>query len=139
MSGAIEIERSFDTSAELVFEAWTQAERLTTWLGPEGFVCKHVELDVRVGGTLAVDMLSPDGTSYRFVGSYREVSPPARLVFTWGTPATGETVCTVQLTSKGQRTHMHFKQTNIRQEEIAGYRTGWEQSIAKLTQSISSL
>ena len=31
-------------------------------------------------------MVTGDGTEYPTVGTYREVSPPARLVFTWGSP-----------------------------------------------------
>ena len=41
-------------------------------------------MDVRPGGAWRSTMISPDGSSHIVSGVYREISPPRRLVMTWG-------------------------------------------------------
>jgi uncharacterized protein YndB with AHSA1/START domain len=57
-------------------------------------------MDVRIGGRWRVVMLQPDGTRHIAFGTYREVTPPHRLVFThaWvqGDGSSPETTVTVE-------------------------------------------
>lgn len=78
------IERVFKASPDKVFKAWTDPAILVKWWGPEGFETPDAQLDVRPGGTWRSVMVSPDGTSHVVSGVYREISPPKRLVLTWG-------------------------------------------------------
>jgi uncharacterized protein YndB with AHSA1/START domain len=73
--------RTFDAPRELVFAAFTDARHLAAWWGPEGFTTPDAAADVRPGGALRLDMHGPDGTVYRGGGTYREITPPERLVF----------------------------------------------------------
>ncbi len=74
--------RIIDAPRALVFKAWTDPERLALWWGPNEFTNPVVELDVRPGGAIRVDMRGPDGTIYPMGGVFQEIVEPERLVFT---------------------------------------------------------
>ncbi len=74
--------RVFDAPRELVYQAWTVAQRLARWWGPKGFTNPVVEVDLRPGGAHRIVMRGPDGTDYPMKGFYREVVHNERLVLT---------------------------------------------------------
>jgi uncharacterized protein YndB with AHSA1/START domain len=79
------VTRVFDAPRERVWAEWTEAERFADWFGgPESDVpLDTVAMDVRPGGALRATMFSgPERREIRWVGEYREVTPPERLVFT---------------------------------------------------------
>ena len=79
------ITRTFDAPARLVFEAWTTPELFKQWWVPKssGANLLSCEQDVRVGGSYRLEFANPGGGSpMAFVGSYLEVVPNARLVWT---------------------------------------------------------
>jgi uncharacterized protein YndB with AHSA1/START domain len=80
----LRLERTFNASAQAVFDAWTSAEVLRRWW-PAGsdWETPVAEVDVRVGGTLRLVMRSPDGEEFGGRGEYVEITRPERLVFTW--------------------------------------------------------
>ncbi len=85
-----------------VFKAWTEPEQMKQWYAPEGMEIPLVEVDLRVGGAYRLQMRSPEGNVHTAYGTYREVSPPERLVFTWSWEEEpyndiGETVMTISL------------------------------------------
>lgn len=84
MTPEFQISRSFDAPRERVWEAWTKPEQLARWFGPKGVVTTVRHFDLRPGGGLHARMDSPDGNGMyaRFV--YREVEPPAKLVWEHG-------------------------------------------------------
>ena len=74
MSGYIEITRVFDAPRELVYQAFTDADQLAEWFGPEGCSVPRdsIELDVRVGGHLRFLMTGP-GMSTPVNATFTEV------------------------------------------------------------------
>jgi uncharacterized protein YndB with AHSA1/START domain len=78
----IVVTRLFDAPRELVFEAWTKTKHVARWWDPSGVPLAVCEIDLRPGGAFRWVNRSPDGgEGYAFSGIYREISPPARLVF----------------------------------------------------------
>lgn len=79
------ISRTFDAPRDLVFKAWTEAERLAQWWGPQGFKMLVARLDLRPGGTFHYCMEAPQGSGMgqRLWGKFvfRDIDPPMRLVF----------------------------------------------------------
>lgn len=75
------IVRNFAAPRELVFAAWTEPHHVKRWWGPHGFTTTHCEIDLRPGGAFRIEMRGPDGQVYPTTGTYREVTPPARLVY----------------------------------------------------------
>jgi len=75
------ITRTFDAPRQVVWQAFTEVDRLVQWWGPKGFTMRVAKLDLRPGGVFHYGMRSPTGHEMwgRFV--YREVVAPERLVF----------------------------------------------------------
>ena len=44
-----------------VWRCWTDPVLLPQWFGPEGFVCRTHDIDLREGGHWLFDMIAPDG------------------------------------------------------------------------------
>jgi uncharacterized protein YndB with AHSA1/START domain len=75
------IVRTFDAPRELVWKAWTDAEQLARWWGPENFTTPTCRIDLRIGGKFLYCMRSPDGHDYWATGEYKEIDNPQRLVY----------------------------------------------------------
>src|SRR5690242_18319385 len=79
--------RMFDAPRALVFEAFTKAEHLACWWGPNGFRTTTKSMDVRPGGAWTFTMHGPDGKDWPNHIAYREVVAPERLVYDHGADA----------------------------------------------------
>jgi uncharacterized protein YndB with AHSA1/START domain len=75
------ITREFAAPRSLVWQAWTERDRLMAWFGPKGFTMPVATLDLRPGGMFHYSMTGPNGVEMwgRFV--FREIVPPERLVW----------------------------------------------------------
>ncbi len=71
----------FDAPRELVWKAFTEADRLAHWWGPEGFTMLARTLDIRPGGSFHYSMRSPDGHVMWGKFVFRDVRAPERLAF----------------------------------------------------------
>jgi uncharacterized protein YndB with AHSA1/START domain len=76
-------ERVFDAPRERVFGAFTDPELISQWWGPRGVTTVVDVMDVRPGGAWRFVCRNPDGSEEGFRGSYREVTPPERVVQTF--------------------------------------------------------
>src|SRR6476660_8126010 len=90
------VTRTINGPARLVFEAWTKAELFRQWWVPKsyGLTLLSCEMDVRVGGQYRLVFRHEDSTM-EFFGTYLEVTPHSRLVWTNDEGDNGETVTTV--------------------------------------------
>jgi uncharacterized protein YndB with AHSA1/START domain len=69
--------------AERVYAAWTDPKMIMHWFGPAGATPLSAETDVRVGGRFRMTFGTPDGEQHDVRGTYLEVEPARKLVFTW--------------------------------------------------------
>jgi uncharacterized protein YndB with AHSA1/START domain len=74
------ITRTFDAPRELVWKAWTEADRLKQWFGPKGFTMPTCNMDFRPGGTFFYSLRSPDGTEMWGKWIFREIVKPEKIV-----------------------------------------------------------
>ena len=126
----------------LVFRALTDPDELAKWWGPKGFTAPSVEFDSRVGGSYRIAMQPPDGELFYLTGEFREVDPPARLVYTFRwedpTPDDRETVVTLSLREAEDGTELDFAQGEFATEERrALHREGWTTSLDKLEKLVA--
>jgi uncharacterized protein YndB with AHSA1/START domain len=100
------VRRTVNGPARLVFEAWTKPELFRRWWVPKsyGLTLLSCEMDVRVGGRYRLVFRHGDSTM-AFFGTYREVTPPTRLVWT-NEEGDGETVTTVTFDEKDGKTSL---------------------------------
>ena len=99
------VTRTFDGPARIVFEAWTKPELFRRWWVPRsmGMSLRSCEMDVRVGGTYRLEF-EPDGVA--FFGTYIEVTPPSRLVWTNDEAGEDASVTTVTFGEEGGKTRL---------------------------------
>jgi uncharacterized protein YndB with AHSA1/START domain len=79
----IHIERVFDAPRDRVFAAYTDPELMPEWWGPRGTTTIVDQMDVRAGGSWRFVARDSDGSETGFRGTYREVTPPERIVQTF--------------------------------------------------------
>lgn len=103
------VRRTFDAPARLVFQAWTTTETFIRWWVPKSFGMTVVsyEADFRTGGSYRLVFKHPQFEEpMPFFGTYLEVTPHSRLV--WSNDESGEagSVTTVVLEEVDGRTNL---------------------------------
>ena len=95
------VTRWFDAPARLVFQAWSDPALFQRWWLPRsmGMTLEACEMDVRTGGRYRLGF----GGGMDFYGTYLEVDPPSRLVWT-NDEGDDSSVTTVTLTEQDGRT-----------------------------------
>src|ERR1700761_5505018 len=80
----VTVSRTFDAPARLVFRAWTTPELLKKWWAPKsiGITLLSCVLDVRAGGKYRFEFGNDGQMVMAFFGTYVEVIPNSRLVWT---------------------------------------------------------
>jgi len=74
------ITRTLNAPRKLVWQAFTEAERLKEWFGPKGFTPDVSKMDLRPGGTYHYRLKGPDGSTIWGKWVFREIVPQQRLV-----------------------------------------------------------
>lgn len=74
--------RLIDAPREKLFRCWTEPELLKRWFAPLPVSTTVAEVDLRVGGANRIVMRGPDGNEIDLPGTYLEVIPDRKLVFT---------------------------------------------------------
>jgi uncharacterized protein YndB with AHSA1/START domain len=99
------VTRTINAPARLVFEAWTNPELFRRWWVPKSYGLNLVgcEMEVRVGGLYRLAFLH-EGSTMEFFGTYLEVTPHSRLVWTNDEGDAGQTVTTVTFEEKEGKT-----------------------------------
>jgi len=80
----IYITRIYDAPVKMVWEAWTDPEKVGKWWGPRGFTITTKSKDVRNGGTWDYTMHGPDGVDYPNFTKFLEVEKYSRMVYDHG-------------------------------------------------------
>jgi uncharacterized protein YndB with AHSA1/START domain len=141
--------RILDAPREIVFSAWTDAERLSHWWGPKNFTNPVCEVDPRPGGAIRIHMRAPDGTIYPMTGVFLDVLAPELLVFTSAAldkkgHALFEIRNTATFAEQAGKTKLTLrasvsKATAEAAPHLAGMEAGWSQSLDRLAEKVNSL
>ncbi len=152
----LRIERTFDAPIEKVWAMWTDPALFAQWYGPNGMEVPVAEMDVAPGGRrkICMSMKTPERTmTMWFIGEYKEVNAPVRLVYTEsmcdengdlispqamgmpeGHPETTEVI--VELSSDGGKTKL--KLTHVGVPADSGGAGGWAQAVDKLAAALQA-
>lgn len=127
-----------------LWRAWTEPELLKQWWCPKPWTTEVRAFDLRPGGAFHTFMQGPDGGTSDNPGSFLEVVPQQRLVFTsmltadWrpNTPWLGFTaIITMVDEGDGCRytaTVMHPDEATCQRHEELGFFDGWNTAITQL-------
>lgn len=136
----LQLTRRFKAPRERVFAAFASLDALKLWLGPGECGVVSGELDFRIGGSYRLQMKTPMGDA-ELTGTYREITPPARLVYTWQWVEDGapETVITVEFVETGGESELRLTHTGFASSESQGHHEhGWTGSFDKLDAQLSA-
>lgn len=147
----VRVERVFDAAIADVWHMWTDPDAFRQWYGPHGMTVPVAEMELRVGGSRKFCMQMGDGENARqmwFVGEFKEITPPTRLVYTesmadaagnplppqGGMPATTDII--VELADENGRTRVKLTHVGVPAASPAG--GGWEQALEKMATLLSA-
>lgn len=134
---ALRLERKFDASPERVFNAWTNPAAVAKWFGPTPeHHATATALDARVGGHYRIEIRHTGGNVHVAYGTYREVTPPKKIVMTWAwenNTALPESLVTVEFTPSGGGTQLVLTHELLPTEEAReAHKKGWTGCFEKM-------
>ncbi len=141
MPSTIRLHRVFATRPEKIYRAFLEPDAIASWLPPFGFLCTVHELDPKVGGRHRMSFRNfTTGQSHSFGGTYRELIPGQRLVYTDSfddANLPGEMVVTVDLKAVSSGTEVSIEQTGVPDLIAAdACYLGWQESLRKLAKLV---
>lgn len=141
MPSTIRLHRVIATRPEKLYRAFVEPDALASWLPPYGFLCTVHELDAKVGGHHRMSFRNfTTGQSHSFGGTYLELVPGRRLVYTDSFDAPGlpgEMTVTVQLNPVTLGTELTIEQQGVPDVVPAeACYLGWQDSLRKLAKLV---
>lgn len=131
-------ERQIAASPETVFAFFTDPAKLTRWLAVEA------TLDPRPGGVCAQTHVGDSGRRYSMRGRFVEVSPPSRVVFTWGFEdddvdvAPGASTVEVTLEARKGGTRLRLVHRDLPGSERGAHDRGWQGMLDRLADAVGA-
>ncbi|MCI0432018.1 MAG: SRPBCC family protein [Gemmatimonadetes bacterium] len=146
----IVISRAFNGPARIVFDAWTNPALVKRWWAPasRGVTVVGCDAAVRAGGTYRYVLRLSTGHEVAFSGTYAEVTPPSRLVYTQifepaasgANPGAEQLVITVTFDERDGKTHVVLHSLcpskEVRDQILA---TGMEQGMRETWDQLDEL
>ena len=134
----IVVTRTVNGPARIVFEAWTKPELFKQWWAPKsmGMFLRSCEMDVRVGGTYRLEF-EPEGMA--FFGTYLDVTPHSRLVWTNEEGGGGGPVTTVTFEEKGGKTLLVLHELYPSKEALDAAGTGAADAMGETFEQLDEL
>lgn len=143
------VSRFINAPRNLVWTAWTQPEQLQKWWCPQPITCKVTRFDLRLGGAFDLLMLHPDGSESPQSGSFLDIVPESKIVFTtaltqdWR-PAVAPLPITATISMRDEdhgtryETEVMYKNDEDRQQLATfGFEDGWSTAIDQLTELVT--
>lgn len=143
---SLSIERVFDAPIELVYAAWAEKKHLAQWSCPQDMTLSAVEFDghsVTAGTPYRLCMTATDGDSFWLSGTYQEVVPGQRLVYTaaWEDAAGNrghETLITLTFEALGDKTKLVMHQARFETASSRdSHHEGWTSTLESLAANLS--
>jgi uncharacterized protein YndB with AHSA1/START domain len=138
---SLTLKRRFNAPPARVYAAWTTPEQIVAWFGPkETEAVLRAEMDVRVGGHFHVVFRTSDGEEHDVSGTYRQVIPNKKLVFSWmwRTMPERQSQVTVALKSDGDGTLLTLHHEQFFDEPARDrHEAGWSGTLDRLERYLS--
>ena len=143
----IVVSRTIEAPRRSVFEAFTSASHLAQWCAPRGGKITTHAFDFKPGGVWDATIQGPDGSAYPNHWLWKEIVPPERIVWLYGSgkddPHAVPT--TLTLVERGAATEVTMRilygTKEERDEKVAKYYAahGAKQSLDSLAAYVTSV
>jgi len=138
------VTRTFDAPVHLVFEAWSTPDLFKLWWVPKsvGMSLVSCDMDIRTGGKYRLVFSHPDfDQPMAFFGTYNEVTPQKRMVWTNEDSDQGA-VTTVTFEENAGQTlvtlHEIYPTNEALEEALAGSAEGLPEQFAQLEELLAA-
>ena len=131
------LRRTFPATRHRVFQAWIKPKALEQWFRPPGMSMTVSKLEAHVGGSFRFDV--EDGNS--LVGTYLQIVPPEKLVFTWseGAIRERESIVTIDFLEQGSETEVVLTHEQISASHMhERFKAGWQTLLDALASALST-
>lgn len=125
----------------LVWSVWTRPELIRSWFGSShGFRAQDIMVDLRPGGRWSLRNVK-GATTEHVSGSYHEVVPTSRLVYSYHFEGTEFfSVVSVDLGAEADGTRLHFLQTGFPDAQARiEHERGWPQAIRVMGEALLAM
>lgn len=135
------VTRTFDAPVRLVFEAWTKPELFRQWWVPRslGMTLRSCEMDVRTGGKYRLVFGDDPANPIAFFGTYLEVVPNVRIVWTNEESGPDGSVTTVTFAKKDGKTTLVLREVYPTKEALDAAGTGAQEAMIEMFDQLDEL
>lgn len=149
--------RVVDLTPEQIWRAWTVPKDLIPWFCPKPWITTAADIDLRPGGKFASTMKGPNGEVVNNVGTYLEVIPNERLVWTStmregfrpqprkvaGPEGAFDFTAVIELAPSGKGTKytatvIHGDEAAVATHRAMGFEEGWGKALDQMVEYIKS-
>ena len=126
---------------EVVYDEWTDPDKLAEWMCPRPARCLNVQADPRIGGAVRFD-IEDAGQIFWVSGNYLTLDRPHRLAFTWSCSTwpdpTIQSVVTVTIEPDGaDASIMTIEHTRLPPALIQQHADGWATIAVQLAAALA--
>jgi len=135
------VRRTFDAPARIVFEAWTRPELFARWWAPKsmGMSLLSCEMEVRIGGRYRLVISHGASEPMEFFGTYLEVVPHSRLVWTNDEGGDGGHITTITFEEKDDKTLLVMRERYPSKEALDAAGAGTADGMAETFEQLDEL
>ena len=135
------VTRTFDAPARLVFEAWSKPELFKKWWVPRsmGMRLRSCEMDVRTGGNYRLVFGENPENTMAFFGSYIEVVPDKRIVWTNEESGDAGSVTTATFEERDGKTLLVLSELYPTKEALDAAGTGAQDALHETFEQLDEL
>jgi uncharacterized protein YndB with AHSA1/START domain len=142
----LQIARTFRTSPEKLWRAWTDPALMLRWLGPVDWPAFEMAADLRVGGLWSAALKSESGEILRQSGRYLAIEAPEFLRFTFKWDGDNhedgpgvETIVEVRISATAEGASMHFTHEGlVSADSQSGHESGWNSTFDRLADFLAA-
>ena len=134
------VERTINAPQEDVFNAWLKPETLQKFMTPgPGMSVPRAETDPQAGGRFAI-VMQGEGGEIPHAGTYREISPHDRIVFTWESPySVDDSTVTLTFDTVAEGTHVVLTHVRFADETARdNHKGGWTSILNALNAAVAA-
>jgi uncharacterized protein YndB with AHSA1/START domain len=140
-AGTVRLHRVLTAKPERVYKAFLDGDAMNKWLPPFGFTGRVESIDPRVGGGYRMSFTNfSTGHSHSFGGTYKELVPNEKLVYTdaFDDPnLPGTMVTTVSIRAVMAGCELNIEQAGIPEQiPVEMCYLGWQQSLVQLAKLV---